>query len=345
MLVDVDIGIRILGAGRAVPPGPPVTNIDLLCLDDDLRAKDRGFLERLSARIEDKFGVSERYLANPPGQAGTGRGQTSEDLAFAALKLAVGEARGPGPSLLIHGTTTTSRYTGSQAASILGRLGVEAPAYEVKAGCSTSLASLHLAQAFLRTGYPDVAVACAETLSKVMHPGIRETWLGLADGGAAIWMARDDQSPEFVILRSWFSTDGRHVDVYTTPGRLPPTLDAIESHGYCLQGDKDRLADLAGAHYGAMLDALFSPTFPLSRVTWIVPHQVNRELIDQVLRPRGVSASVVWDAREFGNLGGASVLFSLARCLERGVFKRGDRILLMSVGGGLSWAAQVWEKR
>jgi 3-oxoacyl-[acyl-carrier-protein] synthase-3 len=200
-----------------------------------------------------------------------------------------------------------------------------------------------MAVAFLVAGSADVAVACAETLSKVVHPEVRETWFGLADGGAAVWLERNDTAPDFVVRTSYFSTDGRHADLYTTRGQLPPTVEAVEAMGYRLEGDKEALAALSRTHYAAMLDLLF-PSSSLADVNWIVPHQVNRALIDDVLHPRATRATVVWDAREYGNLGGASVLFSMARCLTQRIFAPGDRILLMSVGGGLSAAAQIWEK-
>lgn len=344
MLFDVPLGVRILGVGTAVPAGRPVSNVDLLSLDPEAAAKGPEPLERLSARIEARFGVARRHLTRQPWPGGEDTGQTSEDLACQALKTAIERAVRPAPSLLIHGTTTTSRYTGSQAAAILGRLGVVAPAYEIKAGCSTSLASLHMATAFLRAGYPDAAVACAETLSRVMHPQVRETWFGLADGGAALWLGRNEETPDFRITRSYFSTDGRHVDLYTTRGHLPPTVEEVQANAYSLQGDKEQMALLSRERYAAMLDTLFSDAFPLSQIDWIIPHQVNRALIQDVLRPTGAHARLAWDADEFGNLGGASVLFSFVRCLERGVFEPGQKILLISVGGGLSAAAQVWEK-
>lgn len=344
MVIDTRVNVRIRGAGRAVPAGSAVTNVDLLSLDADLRNKGAAFLDELGARIESKFGVSRRYLAHQPWRHRADRGESSEDLAFEALNAAIGGRTGQGPSLLIHGTTTSSRYTGSQAAAILGRLGLVAPAFEVKAGCSTSVASLHMAVAFLLAGYPDVAVACAETLSRVMNPAIRETWFGLADGGAAIWLERDHESPDFAITKSLFSTDGQHVDLFTTRGLLPPTVDEIQAQGYCLDGDKDQLGALARARYVEMLDELFADGCPLSDVDWIVPHQVSRALIDEVLRDRDCRAEVVWDALDVGNLGGASVLYSLARCLEQSLFQPGDRILLMSVGGGLSSGAQIWQR-
>ena len=344
MIIDANVNIKMLGFGTALPDGPPVSNVDLLSHDPGFKEKDLSFLGGMSARIEAKFGVCERYLTRKPWEPERAGEDTSEELAFRALRDAWAGRKEPSPALFIHGTTTTSRYTGSQAASILGRLGIVAPAYEIKAGCSTSLASLHMAVSFLLAGYPNVAVACAETLSKVMHPEIRETWFGLADGGAALWFERNDATPDFRILKSYYSTDGKHADLFTTPGLLPPSAADLERRNYCLQGDKDVLSRVSREHYSMMLDRLFSDNCPLSGIHCLIPHQVNLDLIRDVLKSRMAAARLVWNAREFGNLGGASILFSLAECLRKGIFSKNERILLISVGGGLSFAAQIWEK-
>ena len=344
MIIDTDLRVRVLGSAKAVPDGGPVSNVEILSTDPELRAKGADFLKRMSDRIESRFGVRERYLVHKPWQTTQAHEDSSEDLAFRALRRALSVEGKGSPALLVHGTTTSSRYTGSQAASILGRLGIVAPAYEIKAGCSTSIASLHMALAFLKSGYSDVAVACGETLSKVMDPENRETWFGLADGGAALWLGKDDSAPDFAILKSYYCTDGLYSDLFTTRGGLPPTAAECESNLYSLRGDADRLRTVSRERYTTMLAEIFPPEFPLSAIDWVVPHQVNRELIQNVMKEHRISAKVVWNAREYGNLGGASVLFSMADSLERGLFRTGDRILLMSVGGGLSFAAQVWQK-
>jgi 3-oxoacyl-[acyl-carrier-protein] synthase-3 len=74
------------------------------------------------------------------------------------------------------------------------------------------------------------------------------------------------------------------------------------------------------------------------------PHQVNRGLVKEVFTKTGLgSVPVVWDSLENGNIGGASILFSLAKAFAEKKFKKGDRILVVSVGGGLSYGAQVWK--
>jgi 3-oxoacyl-[acyl-carrier-protein] synthase III len=334
-----NLKLKVLGQGRSWPGGKPLSNYDLLKAHPDTADKPEKFLREMEERIFKVYGFKNRYLSHFPGTPMTDAEDTAESLGERASRLALGSGK---PSAFVMGTTTTRRYTGSQATSILGKLGIEAPSFEMKAGCSTSLASLTAAQALLSHGYPDVLVCCAETLSKVIHPGVRETWFGLADAGAAVWLERNDAQPDFEVLRTVYSTDGKHVDLYTTPGQLPPRADVLEAGGYYIGGDSSALKDLALKRYVEMIEALLPDPKERSSVRWIIPHQVNRQLIDEVQSSMKLGGDRVWSADDFGNVGGTSVLFSLAQGLEKQIFKPGELVLLMSVGGGLSFAAQLW---
>ncbi|MGK5090115.1 3-oxoacyl-[acyl-carrier-protein] synthase III C-terminal domain-containing protein [Bdellovibrionota bacterium FG-2] len=349
--------LNIKGFGRAWPEGAAITNLALLEQHPDTAAQPKPFLEELAKRVARIYGFSERYLTHFPGTPFSAVEETSESLCLKAVKKALGVGAVIGsvlagtPEAFVLGTTTTRRYTGSQATSVLGNFDLQIPAYEIKAGCSTSLASLHFAQALFAQGYESVLVSCAETLSKVINPAVRETWFGLADGGAAIWLGKASEGcqegggasrAQFEILKSVYSTHGKYVDMYTTQGDLPPRAETLEAGGYYLSGDSSELREIAKKHYLAMIEALLPEERDRKAITQIIPHQVNRELIDQVVRETGLGGKLNWSAGEFGNLGGASVLFTLSQALEENRFKAGDLILLMSVGGGLSFAAQLW---
>lgn len=341
------LGVQVLGHGRSWPGERPVSNAELLSLDPEQRGRPPEALEVLGRKLAARLGFSQRHLARLPGLEGAplrADEETSESLALAAARWALGGRSGSEVEAFIHGTTTTSRYTGSQAAAILGKLDSHAAAYEIKAGCSTSLASLHLAVMLLSGGYGNVLVSCAETLSKVMNPALKETWYILADGGAAVWLRREPRSPDFEIRQCLQASDGKLVELYTTPGKLPPDRATLEQGGYFMFGDGARLRKEALRRYREMLQALFPGGRGLERVRWVVAHQINRKLIEQVCQESGLKARLVWSADRFGNLGGTSVLFSLSEALEQGLFAAGDSVLLMSVGGGLSFAMQHWVK-
>ncbi len=334
--------VKVEGLGRAWPEGPPITNAEILRHHPDTQGKPEALLQELGERVARAYGFRHRYMTRRPWEKSSASGETSESLAEKAVRLALkGRAK---PEAFLLGSTTTRRYTGSQATAVLGKFALEIPAYDIKAGCSTSLASLHLAQALIKQGYDSVLVACAETLSKVVHPDLRETWFGLADGAAAIALRRVAKGGDFKILKSFYATDGRLVDMYTTPGDLPPTAEALAAHGYSLAGDSAQLKDHAKARYLAMIQAMLPTKKDRESIRWVIPHQVNRLLTEEVMQETGLSGELLWDAENFGNLGGASVLFTLVRALEEKKFKKGDQIFFMSVGGGLSFAAQLWRK-
>ncbi|TAL61522.1 MAG: 3-oxoacyl-ACP synthase, partial [Legionella sp.] len=239
------------------------------------------------------------------------------------------------------GSTTNKRFTGSQAAAVLGEFGIDAPAYDLKTGCSTSLSTLHLAYALMALGYEKILLSCAETLSKVVDPQNEKTWIGLADGAAALFLEKHAQGV-FTIEKSFFSTLGQHVEAFTTHGVFPPTHEQIDSPGYHLQGDENLMKELAYKQYRAMLKAMLPGTKEKQDITWIIPHQVNFKLIEEILAENELThAQVLWDADQIGNIGGASITYTLARAIEEKCFTKPGKILMLSVGGGLSYAAQV----
>lgn len=334
--------IKIRGQGRSWP-SVAYSNVELLKMNPETIGKDENVLNHLADKIQSKWGFKNRFLAQTPGEALNPEAETSETLALKSVREALRQSPESHPEVFIHGTTTTRRYTGSQATSVLGKVGLQIPAYEIKAGCSTSIASLHLAQSLLKSGYKSALISCAETLSKVMHPQIRETWFGLADAGAAVWIEVDEESPDFTILKSGYSTDGRYVDMYTTTGDLPPRKEDIEQNKFSLSGDSSQLRDLSKERYLEMINLLVPTAGDRSRVKWLVAHQVNKGLIMEILDEIQWQPELIWSATEFGNVGGTSVLFSLAQALEEKKFQSGDEIIFMSVGGGLSFACQHWK--
>ncbi len=336
--------IQIEGAATVFPQNAVVTNFDLLKNHPESKDKPDALLQELAERIHRAYGFRSRHMIRKPwiNSAPTEHEENSETLCTEAVKMILAKKPKYQPDAFLLGTTTTRRYTGSQATSVLGKFSLEAPAYELKAGCSTSLASLHLAFLLMHQ-YDRVLVACAETLSKVVHPDVRETWFGLGDGGAALALRRVKSGGDFFIERQLYSTDGRYVDLYTTPGNLPPHPDTLKRSDFALVGDAGELKERAKVRYLAMIRKMLSKK-ELKSVQWIIPHQVNLLLNDEVVKETGMSGEILWDSDQIGNIGGSSILYTLSKAIQEKRFRKGDRIFFMSVGGGLSFASQLWKK-
>lgn len=341
-ILKPDIRFNITAASRFLPDSPPITNLEILQNFPRTAEHSQAFLAKFAEKIGEEFGFNTRYWCHKPWESlDNSRDLTAESLATQAVRQLFAQLNHQAPAAFLLGSTTNKRFTGSQAAAVLGQLGIDAPAYDLKTGCSTSLSTLHMAYALMALGYSNVLVSCAETLSKVIDPENEKTWIGLADGAAALFLEQHDAG-SFTIEKTFFSTDGQHVDAFTTHGVFPPTQEQIDTVGYHLIGDENHMKELAYAKYKYMLANLLPTEAEKKTITWVIPHQVNRKLTEQVLFENKITnKNIIWDADTIGNIGGASILYSLARAVEEKIFDRPGKILLMSVGGGLSYAGQV----
>lgn len=340
-ILKPEISFNITAASRILPNTSPVTNLEILKNFPRTSEHPDEFLKKFAEKIKDEFGFNTRYWCHKPWEPlDDSRQLTAESLAITAVEHLLSVQK-KNPQAFLLGSTTNKRFTGSQAAAVLGHFKIDAPAYDLKTGCSTSLSTLHMAYALMALGYKDVLISCAETLSKVIDPENEKTWIGLADGAAALFLEQH-AAGTFTVEKTFFSTDGQYVDAYTTQGVFPPTHEQIDTIGYHLLGDETLLKELAYSKYNHLLANLLPTQADKEEITWIIPHQVNRKLTDQVLYENQIlDKEIIWDADRIGNIGGASILYSLARAVEENIFDQPGKILLMSVGGGLSYAGQV----
>lgn len=341
-ILHPNIRFEITAASRILPESGPISNLEILQNFPRTADKSQAFLEKFAEKIGEEFDFHTRYWCHKPWEPlDTSRELTAESLAINAVKKLLETYTPRSIQSFLLGSTTNKRFTGSQAAAVLGKLGLNAPAYDLKTGCSTSLSTLHLAYALMALGYQNTMICCAETLSKVIDPENEKTWIGLADGAAALFLEQSD-SGSFTVEKSFFSTDGKYVEAFTTQGVFPPTQEQIDTVGYHLIGDESLLKELAHTRYTEMINQLLPDQRERNEITWVIPHQVNRKLIDQLLNENQLkNKTVIWDSNTIGNIGGASILYTLARAVEEKIFDRPGKILLMSVGGGLSYAAQI----
>lgn len=341
-ILEPNLRFNITSAARVLPESSPITNLDILQHFPRTADKSPGFLKKFAEKIGEEFGFHSRHWCHKPWEPlDASRELNAESLAISAVKQLLAKYNIKAIQAFLLGSTTNKRFTGSQAAAVLGELRLNAPAYDLKTGCSTSLSTLHLAYALMTLGYDDVLVSCSETLSKVIDPDNEKTWIGLADGAAALFLEKNKKG-SFTVEKTFFSTDGQYVEAFTTQGVFPPTQEQMDTVGYHLHGDEHLMKELAFSRYNEMIEALLPSQHEKDAITWIIPHQVNRKLIDVILAKNNLlNKTVLWDSDVVGNLGGASILYTLARAIEEQLFDKQGKILMMSVGGGLSYAGQI----
>ena len=82
----------------------------------------------------------------------------------------------------------------------------------------------------------------------------------------------------------------------------------------------------------------------ITQIKCIIPHQANRRIIDAVGERLGAKPEQVFiNLDKYGNTSAASVAIALDEAVETGRIQRGDLILLVVFGAGLTWGAAVIE--
>jgi len=350
--IHPNLYIKILNTSQyCAPEKYSYTNRDLLDLNPTTKILPKIIKDKLAKTIQKKFGFQKRSIIRLP-QKDISQNKlddlNTEDILIDLIKDCYQSSLG-NIDLLVHGSTTQSRFTGSQSTAALHSINQYSPMIEMKAGCSTSLASLYTAILCLSApqSIENVLIACSETLSKIIDPKNREHWFGFADGGAALWVEKSTiEKADFKVHSMIYGTDGEHLDSFTTPGKLPPSIEEINNHSYSLKGNGDALEVLAKKYYNLMFSQMNRDN-DLSNLKYIIPHQVNMSLIHNLMKnhfhlPSDVQ--VLSNSETIGNIGGSSVLYSLCDNLEKKTFQQGEKFLLMSVGGGLTYSMHLWEK-
>jgi 3-oxoacyl-[acyl-carrier-protein] synthase-3 len=82
----------------------------------------------------------------------------------------------------------------------------------------------------------------------------------------------------------------------------------------------------------------------ISQIKCIIPHQANQRIVDAVGERLGAKPEQLFlNLQKYGNTSAASVAIALDEAVGSGRIQRGDLILLVVFGAGLTWGAAVIE--
>lgn len=320
----------ILSVGSYVPERI-LTNADLEQL-----------VETSDEWIKTRTGIKERRLAAE-------REYTSDMATQAALRAM--EQAGLSPDqldLIIVATITPDMVFPATACLVQHKLGAfRAAAFDVEAACSGFIYAMEIGQQFIMSRtYNTVLVIGAEKLSSIVNWSDRNTCVLFGDGaGAAILQNRPNAHG---LLTACMGAEGDKADLLCMPGggsRCPATVKSVSAGLHYLRMDgKETFKNAVTAMYTAGREALRRCELDISQIKCVIPHQANRRIIDAVGERLGATPEQVFvNVHKYGNTSAASVAIALDEAVSSGRIQRGDLILLVVFGAGLTWAAAVIE--
>jgi 3-oxoacyl-[acyl-carrier-protein] synthase-3 len=222
-----------------------------------------------------------------------------------------------------------------------------AAAFDIEAACSGFVYALEIGQQFIMSRtYDTVLVIGAEKLSSIMDWEDRNTCVLFGDGaGAAVLQNRENSHG---LLTVCMGADGRKASILSQPGGgclHPATAKTVSNRLHFLRMDgKDVFKSAVTAMTTAAREALARCGIEIDRIKCIIPHQANMRILKAVGDRLGASEDQVFSNLErYGNTSAASVAIALDEAVEQGKVERGDLILLLVFGAGLTWGAAIIE--
>lgn len=320
----------ILAVGSYVPESV-LTNADL-----------EKMVDTSDEWITTRTGIKERHIAAPT--------EFTSDLAAKAARRALErtDLKPEQIDLVIVATITPDMPFPATACLVQEKIGaVRAAGFDIEAACSGFIYGLEIGQQFIMSRtYNTVLVIAAEKLSTITDWSDRNTCVLFGDGaGAAILQSRPEAHG---LLTVCMGADGSKAGLLLMPGggsRCPATAESVGKRMHFLRMEgREVFKSAVNAMYNAALESLRRCSLDIRQIKCVIPHQANQRIIEAVGERLGVQDGQMFvNLHRYGNTSAASVAIALDEAVSSGRIERGDLILLMVFGAGLTWGAAVIE--
>jgi 3-oxoacyl-[acyl-carrier-protein] synthase-3 len=286
-----------------------------------------------------RTGVKERHISDD--------NEYTSDMAIKASQIALENSglKAEELDLIILATVTPDYFTPACACLVQKALGaVNAAAFDYNAACSAFVTGLTIAKQFIAAGtYKNVLVVCADTLSKATDYADRATCVLFGDAaGAAVVSATEENG----IMETELGSDGdlaitalayRNSDEENEK-RVSKRKETIWMAGQAVM----KFAVKAMAD--ASLRVLEKSGLSWDDITLVIPHQANYRIVDSAIKRMGITEDKVFLTLEkYGNTSASCIPVALSEAVAEGRIKKGDKIILVGFGGGLTWGAALLE--
>ncbi|MBI4324835.1 MAG: ketoacyl-ACP synthase III [Chloroflexi bacterium] len=303
-------------------------------------------LERMVETTDDwittRTGIKERRIA--------ARNEFTSDMAARAALRALERAGVSAQQidLIIVATITPDMPFPATACLVQQKIGANrSAAFDIEAACSGFIYGLEIGQHFIMSRtYDSVLVVGAEKLSSIIDWTDRNTCVLFGDGaGAAVLQNRPHSHG---LLTACMGADGNKATLLSMPAggsRCPASAESVAARLHYLRMDgKETFKSAVNAMYTAAQESLRRCEIGIKDIKCIIPHQANRRIIDAVAERLGAHSEQVFvNLEKYGNTSAASVAIALDEAVQSGRIQRGDLILLVVFGAGLTWGAAVIE--
>ncbi|MCL2196098.1 MAG: ketoacyl-ACP synthase III [Treponema sp.] len=344
------MAIEIIGTGRAVPP-KKVSNEELATqidtTDEWIRSHtgigNRHFSDESTACSDLAAEAAKNALAMAAGYSGDDPAQRDKAAAEIAETI----------DIIITATVTPDYFgTPSTACLVQAKIGAKnAAAMDLVAGCTGFVFGLETAAGLLNNDSQRkrALVIGAEMLSKVMNWDDRKTCVLFGDGAGAVVIEKKGeccQGGKTGLQKTLMYADGTGAEslVMRRGGtRNPFKKGEVIDNGICVEMNGQEVYNFAVGAMSDTIKALMeSANLSIDDVAWIIPHQANARIVKAArIRLHIPAEKFYMNIEEYANTSAATIPLALDEMNRNGLIKKGDIILTVGFGGGLTYGGNI----
>ena len=322
--------IVISGTGSYVPE-KVLTNNDL-----------SEFLDTSDEWIFERSGIRRRHIAAD--------GEAASDMALRASRNAL-EMAGIDASqidLVVVTTVNPDMAFPSTACLLQAKLGIRnnIPCFDLSAACSGFVYGVEVATRMMQSGmYKNALVVSSEKMSSIVDWQDRSTCVLFGDGAGAVVLCASD-AENIGIVGTVLGADGSDTAMLCMPAGgslLPTSAETVEKRLHFVRMDgREVFKHAVKIMQEKALEVLDRCGVSAEQVSLLIPHQANTRIIQSVAKRLNIPSEKVYvNIENYANTSSASIPIALDEAMRGGRIKRGDYVLFVSFGAGLTWGATL----
>lgn len=289
-----------------------------------------------------RSGIKERRIAKSE--------EAASDMALISAKRAIENAKlkPEDIDLVIVTTVTPDMMFPSTACILQAKLGIRnnIPCFDIEAACSGFVYGVEVASKMMKSGYyKNALVVSSEKLSGILDWQDRNTCVLFGDGSGAVVLSTSEEE-NVGILDTVLGADGSDTATLKLPAGgslMPASKETVENRQHFIQMNGREVFKHAVKIMGEKsFEVIERYGITPNEISLLIPHQANTRIIESVAKRLKLPMEKVFvNIEKYGNTSSASIPIALDEALKAGKIKKGDYILFVAFGAGLTWGATL----
>jgi len=213
--------------------------------------------------------------------------------------------------------------------------------FDLAAACSGFLYGLTTGASFIQSGmYKKVIVIGGDKMSAILDYTDRTTCIIFGDGAGCVLL--EPTTDEVGVMDSILKSDGSgetFLHMKAGGSRRPASHETVDQRMHYVYQEGAAVYKFAVTNMAEVAAEVAERNHLTPQtISWLVPHQANKRIIDATASRVGISSDkVMMNIEKYGNTTGGTIPLLLWDYEKQ--LKKGDNLILAAFGGGFTWGA------